>query len=85
MYKYDGFSTTEFTFDTINKTINSDFVAFKGQKYYLLFCSSDFDEIVNINEKVFNYSNNNRDKVEPIINYLAKKFGIKKAIVIKKI
>ena len=50
-YKYDGFSTTEFTFDTIKKTINSNFVAFKGQRYYLLFCASDFDEIVKI--KIF--------------------------------
>lgn len=47
-YKYDGFLMNEFTFDLINKDIHNEFVAFKKQKYKLLFCSSDFEETITI-------------------------------------
>ncbi len=47
-YKYDGFLMNEFTFDLINKNIPIEFVAFKNQKYKLIFCSSSFEESVMI-------------------------------------
>ncbi len=45
-YKYDGFLMNEFSFDLINKEIPLEFVAFKNQKYKLIFCSSSFEEQV---------------------------------------
>lgn len=36
----------EFSFDQINKNIPIEFVAFKNQKYKLIFCSSTFEESV---------------------------------------
>jgi hypothetical protein len=51
-YKYDGFLMNEFKFDLINKNLHNEFIAFKDQKYKLLFCSSDFDETVTI--RVYN-------------------------------
>lgn len=45
-YKYDGFLMNEFSFELINKNIPNEFVAFKGQKYKLIFCSSTFEEQV---------------------------------------
>lgn len=47
-YKYDGFLMNEFSFDQINKNIPIEFVAFKKQKYKLIFCSSTFEESVKI-------------------------------------
>jgi hypothetical protein len=47
-YKYDGFLMNEFTFDLVNKDIHNEFVAFKKQKYKLLFCGSGFEEAVTI-------------------------------------
>lgn len=47
-YKYDGFLMNEFTFDLINKNVPLEFVAFKKQKYMLIFCSSGFEESVMI-------------------------------------
>ena len=47
-YKYDGFLMNEFKFDQINKDLHNEFVAFKNQKYKLLFCSSGFEETVTI-------------------------------------
>ena len=48
-YKYDGFSIKEIVFDSINKTVKTEFIAFKNQKYKLLFCTSDFEDFVTIN------------------------------------
>jgi hypothetical protein len=45
-YKYDGFLMNEFTIGLINQNITLEFVAFKGQKYKLIFCSSSFEEEV---------------------------------------
>jgi hypothetical protein len=45
-YKYDGFLMNEFSFDLVNKDLTLEFVAFKGQKYELIFCSSSFEEEV---------------------------------------
>jgi hypothetical protein len=45
-YKYDGFKMNEFTIGLINVTIPIEFVAFEGQKYKLIFCSSSFEEQV---------------------------------------
>ena len=47
-YKYDGFLMNEFSFDQINKNIPIEFVAFKKQKYKLIFCASKFEETVKI-------------------------------------
>lgn len=38
----------EFSFDLTNKNISIEFVAFKNQKYKLIFCSSPFEEPVKI-------------------------------------
>jgi len=45
-YKYDGFLMNEFSFDQINKNIPIEFVAFKKQKYKLIFCTSTYEEYV---------------------------------------
>ncbi|MFL5762916.1 MAG: hypothetical protein ACJ77K_03170 [Bacteroidia bacterium] len=45
-YKYDGFLMKEFNIGLINLSIPLEFVAFKGQKYKLIFCSSTFEEEV---------------------------------------
>lgn len=52
-YKYDGFLMNEFSFDLINKNIPIQFVAFKDQKYKLIFCASSFEEkiIIHIYDK----------------------------------
>lgn len=47
-YMYDGFSVCNLSFDDKEKTIRSEFVALKGQKYKLYICSSGFVEIVKI-------------------------------------
>ncbi|CAN5501605.1 hypothetical protein BH10BAC1_BH10BAC1_07970 [soil metagenome] len=47
-YKYDGFLMNEFSFELINKEIPIEFIAFKNQKYKLIFCSSNFEEPVMI-------------------------------------
>jgi hypothetical protein len=47
-YLYDGFLMNEFNFDLINKDIHAEFVAFKKQKYNLVFCTSGFEESVKI-------------------------------------
>ncbi|MCX6296616.1 MAG: hypothetical protein NTX97_11225 [Bacteroidetes bacterium] len=47
-FKYDGFTMTEFSFDLLNKEKSVEFLAFKGQKYKLFFCSSSFEESVKI-------------------------------------
>ncbi|MEO6902884.1 MAG: hypothetical protein ABI315_06990 [Bacteroidia bacterium] len=48
-YKYDSFAISEFAFNNIEKNIEVVFTAFVGQKYKLLFCSSGFQEQVEIN------------------------------------
>ena len=52
-YKYDGFLMNEFSFDLINKNIPIEFIAFKDQKYKLIFCASSFEEqvVIRIYEK----------------------------------
>lgn len=52
-YKYDGFLMNEFSFEQINKNIPIEFVAFKGQKYKLIFCTSEYEEqvIISIYDK----------------------------------
>jgi hypothetical protein len=47
-YQYDGFKMNEFQFDLLHKNIRNEFIAFKNQKYQLLFCASAFDETVTI-------------------------------------
>lgn len=43
----------EFSFEQINKNIPIEFVAFKNQKYKLIFCTSDYEEqvIISIYDK----------------------------------
>lgn len=43
----------EFSFEQINKNIPIEFVAFKGQKYKLIFCTSEYEEqvIISIYDK----------------------------------
>lgn len=65
-YKYDGFLMNEFTIDLINKDIKLDFVAFKGQKYKLIFCSSTFEEPVIIS--VYDKANLNVKVAEQTID-----------------
>jgi hypothetical protein len=52
-YKYDGFLMNEFTFELISKDVKLEFIAFKNQKYKLLFCASSFEEqvIIHIYDK----------------------------------
>jgi hypothetical protein len=47
-YKYDGFNYSQIEFGLINQTLKKEFIAFKGQKYQLLFCTSGFEETVRI-------------------------------------
>ena len=48
-YKYDGYAISEFTFEDKPKKIEVQFVAFQGQKYQVVFCSSGFEEKVTMN------------------------------------
>jgi hypothetical protein len=48
-YKYSGCWMSEFTLDTKYKRIEGHFVAFKGQKYQIVFCSSGSAAGVTIN------------------------------------
>jgi hypothetical protein len=45
-YKFDGFVMKEFNIGLVNLSIPIEFVAFKGQKYKLIICSSTFEEEV---------------------------------------
>lgn len=65
-YKYDGFLMNEFSFDQINKNIPIEFVAFKKQKYKLIFCSSTFEESVKI--CIYDKANPNVKVAEKIID-----------------
>jgi hypothetical protein len=47
-YLFDGFSTTYLQFNQQTKTVQSEFIALKGQKYKLHFCSSGFEEKVTV-------------------------------------
>ena len=50
-YLFDGFTTTYLQFNQQTKTVQSEFIALKGQKYKLHFCSSGFEETVSITIK----------------------------------
>ena len=63
-FKYDGFLMNEFSFGLINKNIPIEFIAFKNQKYKLIFCSSSFEEEVTIS--IY-------DKVNPNVKLAEKK------------
>ena len=47
-YKYDGFNYLKIEFGPDKKIQKREFIAFKGQKYSLLFCTEGFDENVRI-------------------------------------
>ena len=47
-YKYNGYWMSEFTFEQKVKKIEGHFVAFEGEKYHILFCSSGFEEVITI-------------------------------------
>ena len=47
-YKYNGYWMSEFTFDQKSKKIEGHFVAFEGEKYHIVFCSSGFEELIKI-------------------------------------
>ncbi|MCK6650734.1 MAG: hypothetical protein L6Q66_13845 [Bacteroidia bacterium] len=47
-YLFDGFTTTNLSFTQQKRTVRSEFMAFKGQKYRLHFCSSEFEETVKV-------------------------------------
>lgn len=55
-YKYDGFTYINFEFGQESKIQKKEFIAFKGQKYQLLFCTSGFEENVRI--QIFDTKNN---------------------------
>ncbi|MBL7890307.1 MAG: hypothetical protein JNL24_12180 [Bacteroidia bacterium] len=47
-YIFDGFTTTNLSFTQQKRSVRSEFMAFKGQKYRLHFCSSEFEETVKV-------------------------------------
>ena len=47
-YVYDGFNVSNLNFDDQERTVHSEFIALKGQKYKLYICSSGFSEVVKI-------------------------------------
>ncbi len=47
-FKYDGFNLTNINFDQQDHLLKTEFMAFKGQKYKLMFCTSGFEELVTI-------------------------------------
>lgn len=47
-YIYDGYWMSKFTFDDKTKKIEGHFVAFEGEKYQILFCSSGFEEVTTV-------------------------------------
>lgn len=47
-YIYDGYWMSKFTFDDKTKKIEGHFVAFEGEKYQIIFCSSGFEEIATV-------------------------------------
>lgn len=48
-YQYDSYAISELEFNDKEKNIEVVFTAFVGQKYNLIFCSSGFEEEVEIN------------------------------------
>lgn len=51
-YLFDGFTTTYLQFNNQAKKVQSEFIALKGQKYKLHFCSSGFEEKVTVTIKL---------------------------------
>jgi hypothetical protein len=47
-YKYDGFNYFKIGFTEQEQKIKKEFIAFKGQTYQLIFCTSGFEETVRI-------------------------------------
>jgi hypothetical protein len=62
-FNYDGFADNSFTFKDKPQTISVEFTAYAGQKYKLLFCSSDFKEEVKVNIYDKNKNNPKRQKL----------------------
>ncbi len=59
-YQYDGYWMSKFVFDDKTKKIEGHFVAFEGEKYQIVFCSSDFKEVVTV---CIYYKNNRIDNI----------------------
>ncbi len=47
-YIYDGYWMSKFMFDDKTKKVEGHFVAFEGEKYQIIFCSSGFEEIATV-------------------------------------
>lgn len=47
-YVYDGYWMSKFVFDDKTKKIEGHFVAFEGEKYQIIFCSSGFEEVATV-------------------------------------
>ncbi len=45
-YEYNSYWMSEFTFGKNEKTVEGHFIAFQGEKYQIVFCSSGFSEKV---------------------------------------
>lgn len=48
-YKYDSYWMSKFKFDTKPQKIVGHFIAFAGEKYQIVLCSSGYEEIVTVN------------------------------------
>ncbi len=59
-YKYDSYAVSEFVFDKKSKQVEVQFTAFQGMKYKIAFCTSGFEEPlqVDIYDKNKNIKNN---------------------------
>ncbi len=62
-FTYDGFADNSFTFKDKPQTISVEFTAYAGQKYKLVFCSSEFKEEVKVNIYDKNKNNPKRQKL----------------------
>lgn len=48
-YQYDSYWMSRFKFDTKPQKIVGHFVAFEGEKYQIILCSSGYEEVVTVN------------------------------------
>jgi hypothetical protein len=62
-FNYDGFADNSFTFKDKAQTVSVEFTAYAGQKYKLVFCSSEFKEEVKVNIYDKNKNNPKRQKI----------------------
>jgi hypothetical protein len=63
-FKYDSYAISDFTFGDKEKKVEVQFTAFQGVKYKIVFCTSGFEEPLQLN--IWDKSNkvkNNRHKV----------------------